>query len=62
MVIQIILAASRAYMPWILLPITMTIGFVGSTIEWKLRGDKPIEPPKSIAEQRDERRLREMKD
>ena len=62
MVIQIILAASRSYVPWILLPITMTIGFIGSSVEWKLRGNKPIEAPKSIAEQRDERRLKEMKD
>lgn len=62
MVIQIILAVSRAYLPWILLPFTMTIGFIGSSIEWRLRGNKPIEAPKSIAEKRDERRLKEMED
>ena len=62
MVLQIILAASRVYLPWVLLPFTMTIGFIGYTLEWKIRGNKVTEAPKSIAEQREERRLRELKD
>jgi len=62
MVLQIILPASRVYLPWVLLPFTMTIGFIGYTIEWKIRRNKITEAPKSIFEQREERRLRELKD
>ena len=60
MVLQIVLASSRVFLPRILLPFTMTIGFIGYTLEWTIRGNKITEAPKSIAEQREERRLREL--
>ena len=63
MVLQaFIIRVVRAYAPWILLPVTMTIGFIGYNLESVIRRKfgRTIEQPKSIDEQREERRLREM--
>ena len=44
-----------------LLPITITIGFVGYSVETYIRPPiKPENKSKSVAERREERRLREM--
>ncbi len=52
----------RVYAPWVLLPVTMTIGFIGYNLETaaRTRYGKTIEQPKSIEEQRQDRRLKEM--
>ena len=60
MVWQIVVGVVRAYAPWIMLPVTITVGYIGYSLEWMIR--KPnLEGPKSIQEQREERRLEEMK-
>ena len=60
MVYQLIVAAVRQYTPWIMLPITITVGFAGYNLEGWLRGDRRIEPNKSIEEKRHERQLVEL--
>ena len=48
--------------PQILLPITITVGFIGYTIEGYVRSRSPpaLEASKSISELREERRLQEL--
>ena len=57
---QLALQIAKRYFPQIMLPITITIGFIGYSIENYLR--PPVAPPttKSTSEMREERRLREM--
>jgi hypothetical protein len=51
---------ARRYFPQLMLPVTITVGFIGYSIENYLR--PPIAPPtsKSTSEMREERRLREL--
>ena len=53
---------ARRYFPQIMLPITITIGFIGYSIENYLR--PPVAPAnsKSRSEMREERRLKELAD
>ncbi len=62
MVWQLIIQGVRVYAPWVLLPVTMAIGFIGYSLENVIRQryGRAIEQPKSINEQRQERRLKEM--
>lgn len=59
MVWNIIINAARVYAPWIMLPITMTIGFIGYNFENLVRRPKSIKT-QSTLERREERRLKEM--
>ena len=61
MYVQLGLRLVRRYFPQIMLPITITVGFIGYSIENYLR--PPVAPPtsKSMSELREERRLRELK-
>ena len=60
MVWNVIINAVRVYAPWIMLPITMTIGFIGYNFENLLRGSKSLPKVESTLERREERRLKEM--
>ena len=60
MVWNIILSGARSYAPWIMLPVTVTVGFIGYNLEWAVRSSKPVEAAKSTQEQREERRLKEV--
>ena len=58
---QIAIQIAKRYFPQVMLPITITIGFIGYSIETYWRPLKPLEGrPKSVSELREERRLREM--
>jgi hypothetical protein len=60
MVINMIAAAARRYFPAIMLPVAIIVGVAGYTIERKFRAQKVITHPKSIAEEREERLLKEL--
>ena len=60
MVWTLIVSAVRAYAPWIMLPVTMTIGFIGYNFENFVRRPKSILKVESTLERREERRLKEM--
>ncbi|NWI14553.1 SIM12 protein, partial [Crypturellus soui] len=54
-------AALRTYAPYVTFPVAFVVGAVGYHVERGLRGRAPpAEEERSIAERRDERRLREM--
>jgi len=56
----LILAFSRTYAPYIVMPVAVVVGFVGYKLEWLVRSSEPT-PAKtrSIAEERDMRILQE---
>ena len=60
MVWQLVFGAVRAYAPWIMLPVTITVGYIGYSLEWMIRKPRNLEL-KGIQEQREERRLEELK-
>lgn len=60
MVWNIILSGVRSYAPWIMLPITITVGFIGYNVEWAVRTPQLVEPPASTQERREERRLKDI--
>lgn len=56
---NLLLIAGRAYLPFLLLPITILIGTIGYTMEAYLRN--PVkERGKSVKDARDERYLKEI--
>ena len=57
---QIVLQVAKRYFPQILLPITITVGFIGYSIETYIRPPQPAEKSKSVSEIREERRLRKL--
>ena len=58
---QIAIQVVKRYFPQILLPITITVGFIGYSIENYIRPPRQLtQQSKSISEQREERRLKEM--
>ena len=58
---QLAIQIVKRYFPQIMLPITITVGFIGYSIENYLRPQvKPPTSSKSTSEAREERRLREM--
>ena len=61
MVYQVIVGLVRTYAPWVMLPFTITVGYVGYKLEGWIR--KPVEagPSTSIEEKRHERQLKELK-
>ena len=61
MVWQLVVGAVRVYAPWIMLPVTITVGYIGYSLEWMIRKPRNLEGPRSIQEQREERRLEELK-
>lgn len=50
----------KRYFPQIMLPITITVGFIGYSIENYLRPPKALPSSKSTTERREERRLKEL--
>ena len=60
MVWNLIINAARVYAPWIMLPVTMTIGFIGYNFENLVRRPKSIPKVESTLERREERRLKEL--
>jgi len=50
----------KRYFPQVLLPVTITVGFIGYSIETYIRSPPPVEKSKSVSELREERRLRQM--
>lgn len=59
--LQLALTFVKRYFPQLMLPVTITIGFIGYSIENYLR--KPVEAPerpKSVSELREERRLKDI--
>lgn len=57
---QIAVQVAKRYFPQAMLPITITVGFIGYTIESSLRSPRTVERSRSVAEMREERRLEEM--
>lgn len=57
---QIAVRVVRRYFPQIMLPITMTIGFIGYTLESYVRPRRAVQHTPSASEQREERRLQEL--
>lgn len=60
MVFNLIAGAARRYFPAVMLPVAIAVGVAGYTIERKFRQQKVITHPKSIAEEREERLLKEL--
>lgn len=60
MIWNIVMSGVRRYAPGIMLPVTITVGFIGYNLEWAVRTSKPVETVKSTQEQREERRLKEV--
>ena len=58
---QIAIQLVKRYFPQIMLPITITVGYIGYTIEGYLRPHRIMEHTKSVGEQREERRLEQMR-
>ena len=52
---QIVLQVAKRYFPQILLPITITVGFIGYSIETYIRPPQPAEKSKSVSETKDEK-------
>lgn len=57
---QIAIQILKRYFPQVLLPITIVVGFIGYSIENYVRPAKAVERSKSVSEEREERRLRQM--
>lgn len=57
---QIAVQVAKRYFPQILLPVTITVGFIGYSIETYIRPPQPAEKSKSVSEIREERRLRRL--
>ncbi|KAJ7420593.1 SIM12 protein, partial [Sakesphorus luctuosus] len=60
---SVLWAAVRSKAPYVTFPVAFVVGLVGSQLERLLRGDPPAaaqEDEKSISEQREERKLREI--
>ena len=57
---QIAMQVAKRYFPQVLLPITITVGFIGYSIENYIRSPQPGEKSKSVSEIREERRLSQM--
>lgn len=62
MVLQLIVSGIRAYAPWIMLPFTITVGYIGYKLEGYVRRPRPIQPSLSVEEKRLERQLNELND
>lgn len=60
MVYQLVINAIRVYAPWIMLPITITVGYVGYKFEGWFRKPQALEPAESVEEIRLERKLKEF--
>lgn len=60
--LQVVLVLVKRIFPQIMLPITITVGFIGYQLEGYLRSPRPeLEADsKSVIEQRQERMLRDM--
>lgn len=58
---QLILNAVRTYAPWVMLPITITVGFIGYNMErWIRNPQSQSISSMSTEERRKERQLREL--
>lgn len=58
---NIFITAIRAYAPWVMLPVSGAIGFVGYHMEWWLRkGEDQAKDKDSVSQQRDERKLEQF--
>jgi hypothetical protein len=57
---QLIINLVRTYAPWIMLPVTITVGFIGYNMERWFRRPNYVEPPKSTEEKRQERLLKDI--
>lgn len=60
MAYQLVLNVVRQYAPWVMLPITMTVGYIGYKMEGWFRKPNSLEPPRSTEEVRHERLLKEL--
>ncbi|XP_062501930.1 small integral membrane protein 12-A-like [Corticium candelabrum] len=60
MVVNLIASAARKYFPVVMLPVAIVVGVAGYTIERKFRKQKVITRPKTVAEEREERMLKEL--
>jgi hypothetical protein len=59
--LQLGLTFVKRFFPQLMLPFTITVGFIGYSIENYLRAPvKVAERPKSISELREERRLKDL--
>ncbi|XP_029427577.1 small integral membrane protein 12-like [Rhinatrema bivittatum] len=57
----VIWTAVRTYAPYITFPVAFVVGAVGYHLEWFIRGEQPqAVEEKSIVEQREERKLKEL--
>lgn len=56
---NVIVQLARTYAPWIMLPASATIGFIGYKMEWWLRTDDQAKDRVSVQQQRDERKLQQ---
>ncbi|MBN3320568.1 SI12B protein, partial [Atractosteus spatula] len=55
-------AAMRTYAPYVTFPVAFVVGAVGYHLEWFIRGTPPPPPEeKSILEQREDRKLEELR-
>lgn len=54
---NVIVQLARTYAPWIMLPASATIGFIGYKLEWWLRTDDQAKDRVSVQQQRDERQF-----
>ncbi|KAG7265420.1 hypothetical protein CRUP_000575 [Coryphaenoides rupestris] len=52
----------RSYAPYVTFPVALVVGAVGYHLEWFIRGTPKHREQKSIAEQREERKLEEQAD
>lgn len=58
---QLVLNAVRTYAPWVMLPITITVGFIGYNMEQWIRNPQSQSiSSMSTEERRKERQLREL--
>lgn len=61
----IIINAVRVYAPYVVWPVAAVIGFIGYNLETGVRGEEGMNTPAkshSIIEEREERRLQEIKE
>lgn len=57
---QIAIQLLKRYFPQVVLPIAIVVGYIGYSIETRLRPPRQVEGQKSASERREERRLEEM--
>lgn len=59
--LPVVIAFLRTYAPIVLLPVTMTAGYIGYKCEWWIKGNKDqANDQDSILLQREERRLKQI--